>query len=73
VKNKKATAHHAIKTDMINAGANYQSEGVVKDNNLITAQGAEDVSDFVNLIIAHLKQETNRICGPCGKSHFLMP
>jgi protease I len=57
VKNKKATAHHAIKTDMINAGANYQSEGVIKDNNLITAKGAEDVPDFVNRIIAYLKQE----------------
>jgi protease I len=55
VKNKKMTAHHAIKTDIINAGANYQNNSVLEENGVITAMGADDVSDFANRIIAYLK------------------
>lgn len=57
VESKKMTAHHAIKTDMINAGAIYQANRVVQDNNFITAMGAGDVPDFVNRIIVYLKPE----------------
>lgn len=59
VKNRVMTSHHAIKTDMINAGANYQDNRVVQDNSFITAMGAGDVSAFVNQIIAYLKPEEN--------------
>lgn len=57
VENRKMTAHHAIKTDMINAGAIYQGNRVVQDNSFITAMGADDVSDFMSQIIAYLKPE----------------
>ncbi|MBE0662984.1 MAG: type 1 glutamine amidotransferase [Bacteroidales bacterium] len=55
VKNRKMTAHHAIKTDMINAGADYQGNSVANDNNFITAMGAEDVSNFADHIISYLR------------------
>jgi protease I len=57
--NSTMTSHHAIKTDMTNAGANYQNKRVVQDDNFITAMGAGDVSDFVNQIISYLKPEEN--------------
>jgi protease I len=55
VKGKTLAAHHAIKTDMKNAGANYKEYGVLKDKNIISAKGAENISSFLKKIIASLK------------------
>lgn len=49
------TAHYAIKTDLINAGANYEDYGVLRHGNIITARGADDVSTFLKKIISILK------------------
>jgi len=57
VKGKTLAAHHAIKTDMKNAGANYEDFGVLKDGNIISARGADDVSAFLKKIIGVLKVE----------------
>jgi protease I len=51
VKGKTITAHHAIKTDLKNAGANYEDLGALRDGNIITARGAQDVSEFLKKII----------------------
>ena len=50
VKGKKITSHHAIKTDMINAGAEYMLDPVYREGNFISAQGATDTEPFVGEI-----------------------
>lgn len=54
VEGRKMTSHQAIKTDMINAGADFQDDRVVQDKHFITAVGAEDVHSFAARIIAAL-------------------
>jgi protease I len=55
LRNKSVTGHFAIKKDIQNAGGNYGDYSVVKDENLITARGASDVSAFLKKIIGVLK------------------
>jgi len=55
VKGKTIAAHPAIKTDLINAGAKYKNLGVFREGNIISAQGAKDVSAFLKQIITILK------------------
>jgi protease I len=54
VKGKIATSHTALKTDLINAGADFNENGVVVDKNYITAQGPKDIERFVEEIIEGL-------------------
>lgn len=56
VEGKKMTSHRALKTDMKNAGAKFVDEGVVQSENYITAQGLNDITDFVSRIADFLKQ-----------------
>ena len=55
VKGKNMTSHHAIRTDMINAGAKFMDYGVCSDGNYITAQGVDDISSFLKKIIGMLE------------------
>lgn len=57
VRNKKVTTFFAIKDDLINAGANYVDEEVVRDGNLITSRQPEDLPAFVKAIIDFLSRE----------------
>lgn len=52
---KNATAYHAIKDDMINAGANFTDEAVVQDGNLITSRKPDDLPIFCRTIIGALQ------------------
>lgn len=56
VKGKKITSHHAIKTDLLNAGADYINDRVCNEANLISAQGASDTEQFVQEIIKALTE-----------------
>ncbi|MGM0504642.1 MAG: DJ-1/PfpI/YhbO family deglycase/protease [Bacteroidota bacterium] len=56
VKGKKITSHHAIKTDMMNAGAEYMIDPVYREGNFISAQGASDTESFVQEIINFLTE-----------------
>ncbi|MCB2196726.1 MAG: type 1 glutamine amidotransferase [Bacteroidetes bacterium] len=51
VKGEKITSHHAIKTDLLNAGADYITDRVYSEGNFISAQGASDTEQFVQEII----------------------
>jgi protease I len=51
VKGKRATSYHSIKTDMINAGAQWEDEMTVRDGHLITARKPDDLQSFVSTII----------------------
>jgi protease I len=55
LKGKKATCFFAIKDDVINAGANYVDEEVVRDGNLITSRKPDDLPAFMKAISAALK------------------
>ncbi len=50
VKGKKVTAYHSLKDDLSNAGAHYQDEPMVHDDNLITSRKPDDISAFAQAI-----------------------
>jgi protease I len=55
LKGKMATGNVAIKDDMVNAGATYLNQEVVKDGNLITSRSPDDLPAFCREIILALK------------------
>lgn len=55
LKGKKATCVSSIKDDMINAGAIYLDQEVVKDGSLITSRSPDDLPAFCREIVAALK------------------
>jgi protease I len=54
LKGKKATCFFAIKDDLINAGANYVDQEVVRDGNLITSRKPDDLPAFCREMIEAL-------------------
>lgn len=54
---RKITSYSSIKTDMINAGAQWVDEEVVIDNNLITSRNPKDLPVFCNKIIEKLSNK----------------
>ncbi len=52
---KKATCAPSIKDDVVNAGASYIDQEVVKDGNLITSRTPDDLPAFCREILAALK------------------
>ena len=55
LKGKKVTCTAAIKDDVVNAGANYLDQEVVKDGNIITSRHPMDLPAFYREIITTLK------------------
>jgi deglycase len=55
LRGKKATCFFAIKDDVINAGATYVDEVVVRDGNVITSRKPDDLPAFMLAIISALK------------------
>ena len=58
LKGKKATCFFAIKDDVINAGARYVDEEVVRDGNLITSRKPDDLPAFMTTILQAVKAVT---------------
>jgi protease I len=56
LKGRTITCFKAIKDDVINAGANYVDEEVVRDENLITSRFPDDLPAFCREIIAALEK-----------------
>ncbi len=54
LKGKKVTAFFAVKDDLVNAGANFVDEDVVRDGNLITSRKPDDLPAFCREIVAAL-------------------
>jgi len=52
LKGKKATCFISIKDDLVNAGATYLDQEVVRDGNLITSRSPDDLPAFCREIIA---------------------
>jgi len=57
IKGKSLTSYKTLKTDLINAGANWKDEEVVVDNGLITSRTPKDLPAFCEKIIEELKKE----------------
>ena len=55
LKGKKATCFSSIKDDVVNAGATYLDQEVVRDGNLITSRTPDDLPAFCREIIAAMK------------------
>ena len=56
LKGKKATCFFAIKDDVVNAGAKYVDQEVVRDGNVITSRKPDDLPAFLMTIIQAAKE-----------------
>ncbi|MEA3408612.1 MAG: type 1 glutamine amidotransferase domain-containing protein [Chloroflexota bacterium] len=55
VEGRRVTSVSAIKDDLVNAGAEWEDEPVVRDGNLISSRGPSDLPVFCRTIIDALK------------------
>lgn len=56
VEGRRMTSFSSIKTDLINAGAEWVDEEVVIDNNLITSRGPQDLKAFNRRFVEELSK-----------------
>jgi protease I len=56
LKGKKMTSYPSIKTDIINAGAEWIDEEVVVDNAFVTSRSPEDLKAFNKKLVEELKE-----------------
>jgi len=55
-KGKRMTSYHSIKTDVINAGAQWEDRDVVADNGVITSRNPGDLEAFSKKIIEEVRE-----------------
>jgi protease I len=58
VNGRRVTSVSAIKDDLINAGAEWVDEAVVRDGNLISSRGPNDLPAFCREVIGTLQEQT---------------
>jgi protease I len=58
VRGKTVTSWPSIKTDLVNAGANWVDQEVVEDGNLITSRKPDDLEAFSKTLLAQIEQRT---------------
>lgn len=46
VPGRNLTSYHTVKTDLLNAGANWEDRSVVRHENLVTSRNPDDLPDF---------------------------
>lgn len=56
IKGRTVTSYPSIKTDLINAGADWVDQEVVEDGNLITSRRPDDLEAFSKAILTQLEQ-----------------
>jgi protease I len=54
LRGRKATSFFSIKTDVVNAGADWTDAEVVRDRNLVTSRKPEDLPAFMKACLAVL-------------------
>ena len=56
VRGRKATSYKSLKTDMVNAGANWVDQPVVADHGIVTSRTPDDLEAFVAKIIEEVEE-----------------
>jgi protease I len=56
---KTVTSWPSIRTDLVNAGANWVDQEVVEDGNLITSRKPDDLEAFTKTLLAQLEQSAS--------------
>jgi len=56
IRGKRVTSFFAIKDDMVNAGAEWRDEEVVRDGNIITSRKPDDLPAFCRTVIEALSE-----------------
>ncbi len=57
VRDRKLTAFHAIKDDLVNAGANYTGEDTEEDGNLLTSTDPKSMLPMMRRLVQRLRAE----------------
>jgi protease I len=65
------TSWPSIKTDLVNAGANWVDREVVQDDNLITSRKPDDLPAFTNALLEQLEHqnEPSKVRRPQPRAH----
>jgi protease I len=58
VNGKRVTSWPSIRTDLVNAGADWVDEEVVEDGNMITSRKPDDLEAFSKTILVQLEQQS---------------
>ena len=58
VKGKTVTSWPSIRTDLVNAGAEWVDQEVVEDGNLITSRKPDDLEAFTKALLSQIEQTT---------------
>jgi protease I len=56
VKGRRMTSYSSIKTDLINAGADWVDEEVVVDNGLVTSRNPDDLPAFNSKLVEEIRE-----------------
>ena len=54
------TSWPGIRDDLVHAGATWQDEPLVRDGNLVTSRGPQDLLAFVRAIVEHFQGEAGK-------------
>ena len=58
ISGKTVTSWPSIKTDLVNAGANWVDQEVAEDGNIITSRKPDDLEAFSKAILAQIEQQS---------------